>query len=60
MVTLPEQAATDKDFLVRLLERGMDIAVSNCAHDDSAVWLKMIRKSEGSPKDCRQELPHLF
>lgn len=42
MVTLPEQAAEDKAFLVRLLERGMDIARINCAHDDSAVWLKMV------------------
>ena len=50
MVTLPEQAATDKDFLVRLLERGMDIARINCAHDDSAVWLKMIENLKEAQK----------
>lgn len=57
MVTLPEQAATDKDFLVRLLERGMDIARINCAHDDSAVWLKMIENlkeaQKTAGKSCR-------
>ena len=57
MVTLPEQAATDKDFLVRLLERGMDIARINCAHDDRAVWLKMIENlkeaQKTAGKSCR-------
>lgn len=50
MVTLPEQAATDKDFLVRLLERGMDIARINCAHDDSAVWLQMVENLQAAQK----------
>jgi len=57
MVTLPEQAAEDKDFLVRLLERGMDIARINCAHDDSVVWQKMIENLQEAQKiagkNCR-------
>ena len=57
MVTLPEQAAVDRDFLVRLLERGMDIARINCAHDDSTVWLKMVENlkeaQKTAGKSCR-------
>ena len=57
MVTLPEQAAEDKDFLVRLLERGMDIARINCAHDDSVIWKKMIENLQEAQKitgkNCR-------
>jgi pyruvate kinase len=42
MVTLPGEAATDPVFVGELLNRGMDCARINCAHDDERKWLKMI------------------
>ncbi len=41
MVTLPSSAATDPDAVRRLLERGMNIARINCAHDDADAWRAM-------------------
>ena len=41
MVTLPPQAATDPELVRRLVERGMDVARINCAHDDPAAWRAM-------------------
>jgi pyruvate kinase len=48
MVTLPSTAATDPDFILDLVQRGMDVARINCAHDDPAAWRAMadhIRKA---------------
>ena len=42
MVTLPTAAAGEIDFVRDLIERGMDIARINCAHDDPATWQAMI------------------
>jgi len=43
MVTLPSEAATDPDLVRGLVQRGMDIARINCAHDDVAAWRAMAR-----------------
>ena len=42
MVTLPTVAAGEISFVRDLIERGMDIARINCAHDDAATWQAMI------------------
>ncbi len=42
MVTLPNTAADDLDFVRTLLANGMNCARINCAHDDAETWLKMI------------------
>ena len=42
MVTLPTVAAGEIRFVRDLVERGMDIARINCAHDDAAIWQAMI------------------
>ncbi len=42
MVTLPSAAAGEPRFVRDLIERGMDIARINCAHDDAATWRAMI------------------
>ena len=42
MVTLPTAAAGELRFVRELIERGMDIARINCAHDDVATWQAMI------------------
>lgn len=43
MVTLPSEAATDPGLVLRLVERGMNVARINCAHDDPAAWRSMAR-----------------
>lgn len=42
MVTLPTIAATDPQWSVTLLRKGMNCARINCAHDDPATWQAMI------------------
>ena len=41
MVTLPTEAATDREFVTELIRRGMDCARINCAHDTAPEWTKM-------------------
>ena len=41
MVTLPSEAATDYDAVRGLVERGMDVARINAAHDAPAAWRAM-------------------
>ena len=57
MVTLPRDAAEQYTLVKELLEKGMNCARINCAHDDQASWLGMvenIRKAEQAlGKPCR-------
>lgn len=57
MVTLPSEAADDPTLVRDLVEGGMDLARINAAHDDAAVWNRMIarvRAAEGeSGRRCR-------
>jgi pyruvate kinase len=41
MVTLPTEAAGNRELVLDLARRGMDIARINCAHDDNAAWQAM-------------------
>lgn len=41
MVTLPSAAATDSGLVRELVERGMNLARINCAHDGPAAWSAM-------------------
>ena len=56
MVTLPTMAALDGRFVRDLVDRGMDIARINCAHDDAATWQAMIDNvraaAEASGRSC--------
>ncbi len=57
MVTLPEEAATDANVVRDLLERGMDLARINAAHDGPDTWRAMARQvrsaSSQSGRPCR-------
>lgn len=55
MVTLPEEAADDYQFVQDLLASGMDIARINCAHDDETTWLGMIEKITRAKKEMRRD-----
>jgi pyruvate kinase len=41
MVTLPSEAADDPALVRGMVERGMDVARINCAHDDADAWARM-------------------
>lgn len=43
MVTLPSAAATDPELVRQLVERGMNVARINCAHDSAEAWRSMAR-----------------
>ena len=43
MVTLPTEAAVNDQFVLQLIEHGMNVARINCAHDDPSIWFKMIQ-----------------
>jgi pyruvate kinase len=43
MVTMPSEAADDPHVVEELLFAGMDVMRINCAHDDEALWAKMIQ-----------------
>ena len=57
MVTMPSEAADDYLLVHNLLQQGMDCMRINCAHDDAAVWARMIehlRQAERSlGRSCR-------
>jgi len=56
MVTLPYSAATDAALVRELVERGMNIARINCAHDDAAAWRSMAehvrQATEATGRSC--------
>lgn len=56
MVTLPTEAAYDKQLINDLVAKGMNCARINCAHDDYEIWRAMIDKvimaRETMGKDC--------
>ena len=41
MVTLPGEAASTPNLLLDLVQKGMDVARINCAHDDPDAWRKL-------------------
>lgn len=57
MVTMPSEAAANEALVRALLESGMDCARINCAHDDQAVWQRMIenirRAEQTVGRGCR-------
>ncbi|MCA9136924.1 MAG: hypothetical protein KDB00_09195 [Planctomycetales bacterium] len=42
MVTMPSEAATDRELVRDLVAQGMDCMRVNCAHDDADSWKKMV------------------
>lgn len=51
MVTLPSEAAENYDLVFRLMEKGMNCARINCAHDDAGAWGKMINHVRKASKE---------
>jgi pyruvate kinase len=57
MVTMPTEAAHDYTLVHDLLAQGMDCMRINCAHDDVAIWSRMIehlrRAEQFLGRSCR-------
>jgi pyruvate kinase len=53
MVTLPTHAAEDPALLARLAAAGMTCARINTAHDDPAIWQRMIEQVRAVAPACR-------
>lgn len=57
MVTMPSEAATEPELVRDLVERGMDCARINCAHDDEDAWRAMVghirEAAEALGQECR-------
>ena len=51
MVTLPSEAAEDSALVHTLVQRGMDVARINCAHDDPDSWARMIAQVKRAEAD---------
>jgi pyruvate kinase len=60
MVTLPGDAADDFALVRSLVDAGMTCARLNCAHDDAAVWARMVdhvRRAEAEAgRTCRIQM----
>jgi pyruvate kinase len=52
MVTLPSEAVGDPSLVRALVERGMDVARINCAHDDHDAWAAMARHVREAAADA--------
>lgn len=57
LVTLPADAANDYSLIKDMLNKGMDCARINCAHDNPTVWLRIIEQirkaSRETGRRCR-------
>jgi pyruvate kinase len=51
MVTMPSEAASDAGLVRDLVASGMDVMRVNCAHDDAAVWRRMVANLRRAERD---------
>jgi pyruvate kinase len=56
MVTLPSEAADDRDLVAGFVEAGMDVARINCAHDEPAVWSRMAAQVRAAAAGAGREV----
>jgi pyruvate kinase len=56
MVTLPNTAAKDQQFVNDLVALGMNSARINCAHDNPEIWGKMIRNLQEASTVAHRQL----
>ncbi|MGD9896756.1 MAG: pyruvate kinase [Candidatus Methylacidiphilaceae bacterium] len=56
MVTMPTEAAEDPELARRILRAGMDIARINCAHDNEAVWLRIVENLRRAARESARPI----
>ena len=59
MVTLPSDAATDRDLVRSLVKAGMNCARINAAHDDEAAWTAMASHVRAAATAAGRRVPVL-
>jgi len=52
---LPSEAATDYNLVKQMLNKGMDCARINCAHDEPEVWLRMLKNIERASAETHKK-----
>jgi pyruvate kinase len=55
MVTMPTEAATDRNLVQSLVDAGMNCARINCAHDDPEVWQRIIAHVRSAAAELGRE-----
>ena len=55
MVTMPTEAARDRDLVQSLMDAGMNCARINCAHDDPEVWQAIITNVRSAATELGRE-----
>lgn len=60
MVTMPTEAASDRQLVANLLAAGMDCARINSAHDGPEVWRAMIANIRAAASTLDRECPVLM
>jgi pyruvate kinase len=55
MATLPTEAGDDRAFVRRLVSAGMACARINCAHDDPAIWVRMITNVRSAARAAKRD-----
>jgi pyruvate kinase len=56
MVTMPDEAIDDKEFIQDLINEGMNVARINCAHNTEDEWKKMIKNIRATAKDLDKDV----
>lgn len=56
MVTIPNEAINDEDFIRDLINEGMNVARINCAHNTPEDWLKMIENIKNMSKELNRDV----
>jgi pyruvate kinase len=60
LVTMPSEAADDYGLVVHLMERGMDCARINCAHDGAERWERMVANIRRAELEIGRACPILM
>ncbi|MBT8254666.1 MAG: hypothetical protein HKN00_10945 [Flavobacteriaceae bacterium] len=53
MVTQPNSAAEQPEFVQTLIDLGMNVARINCAHDDEMIWKSIVDHIRSYNQDCK-------
>jgi len=56
MVTMPDEAATDKKLIRKLRKAGMGIARINLSHGNEKLWKKILKKSHSVAQEIQQPI----
>ena len=56
MVTMPDEAISDKELLRELVDEGMNVARINCAHNTTDDWKKIIRSLREISEETQQDV----